>query len=297
MALGSRRHFFGIHSWTPYSRTDGNFYGIVKCLGGSALSLSGELVKLNGGSSKWPWAVEEGMMAAEMSVKVKEFPDFLVELFLGKAPTLNAAETGGSVTTLTNVKGTSCKSTTTGISAVGIKAGSEVDVKFGKYIVKVASATTVNVYCSSDADFAAGADLSYQDDTLKVTATALTITASAAVDIPSCGLTLTGGSGTIGMTTGDTASFTARPINTKSTDVVIGASLDTFPEFGSIVMGEKRENGELVEIDLYRCKGMGMPLPFEENKWVETEIKAEAFWDPTLNAVFGKRTIARSVNV
>ena len=71
MALSNPRIVFGVHSVSPYSRTTGEFYGILKVLGGSSLSLSGELLKLNGGSRKYPWAVEDGLITAEMTLKVK----------------------------------------------------------------------------------------------------------------------------------------------------------------------------------------------------------------------------------
>ena len=60
MALSAPRAFFGIHSITPYSRSDGTFYGTLKVLENSSLSLSGETIDLVGGSSKFPWGSEDG---------------------------------------------------------------------------------------------------------------------------------------------------------------------------------------------------------------------------------------------
>ncbi len=294
MALTAPRVLFGVHSVTPYSRVDGLFYGILKVLAGSQIALNGELMKLRGGSSKYPWAVEEGGISAEMSLKVKEFPDFLFELFLGVAPTATTAETSGNCSTLTNKKGTSAMSATTGIATATVKAADKLNLKFGKYVVKVASATTVDVYFSSDADISRGADGEYQSDTLKITATALTIVASTPTTIPNFGIELTGGSGTIGMTVGDTATFEVRPINDKGTSVIIGKNSDEFPEFGAIVMAAKRGNGEMMEIDLYRCKGIGLPLNFQENAFGETEIKMEAFYDSALDGVFKMRHVTPS---
>lgn len=284
MALSDPRVIFGVHSATPYSRTDGTPYGIAKVLGGSSFSLTGELVKLVGGSNRYNWAVEESTIEAEISLKTKSYEDFLFTLFLGKAPTANAAETTGSATTIANKKGTSVVAAT-GILTTSLKTGSSADLKFGKYVIVVASATTVNVYFSSDADIKRGADGTYQNDALKVTASALTVVQNAAVAVPNFGLELTGGAGTIGMTIGDTATFEVRPVNTKSMDVVIGAATDTFPEFGMIMMAKKRGNEELFEVDAYRCKGVGMPIGMEESAFGEAELKAAAFYDSTLDAV------------
>ena len=284
MALTDPRVVFGVDVFTPYSRTSGLPFGTVRVLGTSSVSLSGELVKLNGGSNRYPFAIEDGLITAELSLTVRELPDFLFELFLGKAPTANAAESGGSVTAIANKKGTSVVAST-GIASVGIKSGSEVDAKFSKYVVKAVSATTVDVFALSGTDFARGADKVFENDALKITASPLTITMSAAVEVPGFGIELTGDSGTIALVTDDTAEFTVRPINDKSIDVTFGAETDIFPEFGALIVAQKRSNGEMFEIDLFRVKGIGLPLGFEEKAWNESEITAEAFFDSAKGGV------------
>ncbi len=291
MALSQPRALFGIHSVSPYSRTDGLFYGTLKVLGGSSLSLSGELVELMGGSSKYAWAIEDAKIDAEMSLKIREYPDFVFELFLGKAPTSNSAEASGNASAVANKKGTSVMSATTGITS-SLTVGTAADLKFGKYVIKAASATTVDVYFSSDADLARGSNGTYQNDGLKITASALTVTASTPTAIPNFGLSINGGSGTIGMTSGDTATFEVRPVNSKSMTVTIGSSSDSvFPEFGAIVMGQKRGSGEMIEIDALRVKGVGLPLGFEENAFSESEIKAKCFYDAEQDALLKIRHV------
>ena len=291
MALSDPRSFYGIHSVAFYDRDSREYHGVLKVLGSSSLSLAGELVPLNGGSSKYPWHVEDGLITSELSLVFRSYEDFLFELFLGKAPTSNAAEAGGSSTALTNATGTTCFSATIGVATATVESGEEADVKFASYLIKVVSSTTVDVYASSDVDFARGDDVTYQDDLLKITASALTIATSTAVSVPNTGIELTGGSGTIAMTVGDTCVYSTRPINTESTDVVIGAASDTFPEFGAIVVGKKRGNGEMVEIDLFRCKAVGMPIGFEENAWSEASVTAQAFNDSARGGVFKMRHV------
>ncbi len=291
MALSTPRSFFGVHSVTPYSREDGTFKGTIKVLKGSSLSLTGEQVELSGGSSKYPWAVEASTISAEMSLKIAQFEDFLFELFLGKAPTAIATEASGNVSALANKKGTSVMSATTGIDSVEVLAGSEADLKFGRYVVKAVSADTVNVYFSSDADIGRGANGSYQDDSLKITASALTVTA-AGVNVPNFGIKLMGGSGTIALVTGDTATFEVRPSNKGGMNVRIGSSADSsFPEFGAIVMSSKRASGELMELDAFRCVASGMPLNFEQNAFAETEVKVKVLYDNEKDGIFDVRYI------
>jgi len=291
MALSDPRPVFGVHSVSPYNRTTGSFYGIVKVLAGSSLNLAGEQIELMGGSSKYSWAVEDGRIDAELSLKVREYPDFFIELFLGKAPTANSAESSGNLSTPANKKGTSIINATTGITAT-LTATTPADFKFGKYRIEYASATTVNVFFSSDADLARGSNGTYQSDLLKITATALTITSGGTTLIPSFGITLNGGSGAIAFTSGDTAEFEVRPINSKSMTVTIGSTSDsTFPEFGCIIMSQKRGNGEMWEIDALRVKGIGLPFGFEENAWSEAEVKAKCFYDSTQDAVLKIRHV------
>ena len=172
---------------------------------------------------------------------------------------------------------------------------SEANLKFGKYIAKVASATTIDLYLSSDLDITRGTNGEYQNDLLKVNASPITITGTGGNnDVAALGLRFVGGSGTVAMTAGDTASFEVQPANTKSMEVVIGGSTDTYPEFGAVVYGQKRSNGEMIEIDCYRCKAIGMPINFEQNAWSEAEVTAKVFYDSAKNGVMKIRHVSPS---
>jgi hypothetical protein len=293
MALSDPRILYGVHSFSPYSRTTGEYYGTCKVLKGSSLSLQGELVKLTGGSQKYPFAIEEGLITSELSLKVAQYEDFLIELFLGQAPTASSTDTSGTVSTITNKYGSTCVAST-GIASVSVKAAEKTDLKFTKFLVKVVSATTVDVYAGSDIDFNRGTDKEYVNDLLKITASPLTITQATAVEIPDFGLELTGGAGVIAMTAGHTATFEVKPLSTKSMEVTIGSASSTFPEFGALVVGKQRSNGEMVELDLFRCKAAGLPIGFEANAYSEAEIKAEVFYDSAKNGIFKMRHITPS---
>jgi hypothetical protein len=281
--LSLPRGIFGVHSVTPYSRVDGTPYGTLKVVQSAALNFSGQTVALRGGSNKGPWHTEEGDINAGLSLKVGEFPDFLFTLFQGLTPTENGADATGAVSALTNKKGTSVMNATTGIASALAIAGSEGDLKFTKYLVVVKTPTTVNVYGMSDADFQRGTAGVFALDDLSLVASNVTITASAASNITGFGFKLTGGSGTIGMTAGDTATFEVRPKNTANMSGVLGQSGAVFPEFGCILMAKKRGSGEMFEIDAYRCKGEGFPINLDENKFAIADIKVQLMYDAQLD--------------
>lgn len=291
MALSDPRLNFGVHSVTPYNRTTGVPYGILKVLGNSSLNLTGEQIDLFGGSARFAWDTGDGTITSEMSLAVKELPDFLFQLFLGKTPTVNSAEATGNVSTITNKNGTSVVSATVGIASVAATGSDEADLKFGRYTVVATGANTVDLYCMSDVDFARGTDAEFEDDTLSI-ASAITIPdTGGTVAVADFGLTFTGGSGTVAFTTGDTATFEVRPINTASTTVRVGGTADTFPYFGSVIMAQQKADGRMFEIDAFKCKSLGMPLNFQEKAFSEFEITVKVLYDSAKNGVFDMREV------
>lgn len=286
------RQFFGVHSFTPYSRTDGTFYGAMKVLKGSSFSFQAELVESMGGANRYPWAVEEGKITAELSLKFAQFDDFVFTLFMGKAPTSTGAETTGAVSTLTNVYGSSIKNASNGISGVAATSSDESDLKFGKYLLKATAAGVATLYLASDVDIGRGNNAAYTSDLLAIE----TITVSSTSHVSSLtGLTFTK-AGTPAFTTNDTAEFYVRPIaGSGGMTVDIGSIQDqSFPEFGALVYGQKRGTQELIEIEAFRCKAAGFPLNFEENAWAEAETKIKLFYDASKDKVFSIRFVTPS---
>lgn len=286
MARNNPRSIFGIHSFTPYNIATREPYGQLDVLGGSTLSFEGEVIDLMGGSSQWPYKQADGGITAEMTLTIREYADFLFEVFYGKKPTATTGETTGNITTAVNAKGTSVISATTGIDAVTAIASSESDLKMGKYLIKAVTATTVDIYALTDVDFGRGTAKVYEDDTLKITPSPLTITTGADTNVTGFGFKLEGGSGTIGMTIGDTATFDVRPVNSRASKVIIGGSSDTYPEFGALLTAQKLGSGETFMIDLYRCKAIGFPINFTEKEFSESEITAKISYDRERNGVF-----------
>ncbi len=295
MALGSPRILFGVHSISPYSRSTKLPYGILKVLGSANLALTSDLEQLFAGSNKYSWAAESKTVATDLTAKVKAYPGFLFSLFLGATVTDATADTAGATTTLTNAYGTSLVNATTGVASVSVLAASKANLKFGKYVAKVLTSTTLGIFLLSDIDIGRGTDGVYTDDTLQLTLSTITIaTASAETNVADLGIKFTGGSGTIGMTVGDTATFEVLPPSTASTQIVVGKSTDTFPNFGALLLTQKRATGEMFEIDAHNCVGGGLPMSMEEQAFSQPELKMACLYDSALDRVLSLRHITPS---
>lgn len=287
MSLSNPRIIYGVHQITPYNRTTGLPYGTALVLANSSIAFQGELNELFGGSSRFPWAVEESTITTDITIGVKSLENWMWEIFMGKAPThTTTPSANGAVSTLTNKKGTSVVDASTGIASVGLESGEQAELKFSKYVVVAVTATTVDVYAYTNVDFARGTAKEYQDDLLKITASPLTIPdTGGTVSLSDFGIEFTGGSGTVAMTADDTATFEVHPAFNETLEVSVGGSSDVFPEFGMIMVAQKRGNEELFEVDAYRVKGVGLPIGLAEKAFGESEITAKAFYDATENAV------------
>jgi hypothetical protein len=279
MGLSDPRIIYGIHSICPYSRTDGLPYGILKVLGGGSLNFTAESEDLFGGSNKYAWASEAKTISSEFSVTVKSMPDFLFELFLGAEVSTTAASTSGTCGTLANKKGTSVLQASTGIASVGLKSGETANVKSGIYLIKAVSATTVDVYALSDIDFARGTDVAFENDALKITSSPLTVTSGADTAIPNIGIEINGGSGTIALVSGDTAVFAVAAPHGGISEITIGKQSSTFPEHGQLLVAQKRSNGDIFEIEIYKAVGQGFPIALEETVFAVPEMTAKVLYD------------------
>lgn len=292
MARSQPRSIFGVNSVTPYSRSTGLPMGELRVVKSSSLSLAGELIDLLGGASKYPWASEDGAITAEMTLNVGELPDFMFQLFLGNAPTANSAEASGNISALTDKNGGSIVDGTNGIASVYLLSGSQANLKFGKYAIKAMSSNTFNVYLLSGIDSGRGTDVSVLTDDMCV-ASAVSFTASVA-SVPALGLAWAQ-VGTPAFTTNDTATFEVRPVNSASSTVRIGGLANqTFPEFGAIVYAQKRGNQEMMELDIFRCKAAGMPIPFEMGQFAAFEVKVKCLYDSEKDGIFDMRHVSPS---
>lgn len=292
MALSDPRIIYGVHSISPYSRTDGTPYGILKVIGSANLALNSDLEQLFAGSNKFAWAAENKTVSTELTAKVKAYPGFLFSLFLGATVTDAGVDTSGTVTAITNKLGSSIVAAT-GLASVAVLAASKASLKFGKYVIKATAATDFTIYLLSDIDITRGTDEAYNSDSLDVQAVTGVAT-GANSDVATLGLRFTGGASATAFVTGDTATFEVLPLSTKSTSIVVGKSTDTFPAFGALLLSQKRATGEMFEIDAHNCVGGGLPINFEENAFSQPELKMTCLYDMSLDRVFSIRHVLPS---
>jgi hypothetical protein len=290
MTLSAPQTVYGVHSLTLYNRTDWLPYGIMKVLGSLSFDLSGDFNDLNGGSSRYPWDSESGVISAGLTGTIKEIPNFAFEKFLGGTATANSAEAAGNVGTVTNQNGTSVVAAT-GLASAQALTGSEDDLKDGIYVIKAVGADSVDVYAMSDVDFDKGTDAVFEDNLLKITATPLTIATGGDVTVPNFGFELTGGAGTIALVTGDTAYVYIRKENSGSDLITIGQSTAVFPAFGVKMTSQKKGNGDTFLTQIFNAKAIGLPISLNEADWLNSDITIKALYDSTENAVARFRRI------
>ena len=284
MALSAPRTIYGIHSVTLFNRSNRLPFGMMKVLGSLSFDFSGDFNDLYGGSSKYAWDSESGVLNSTITLNVKQFEDFQYEKFLGASATANAAETSGNCGTLTNQYGTSVVAAT-GVVGLTVESGEEDELKDGLIVVKAVGAATVDCYYMSDVDMNTGTDKVFETDLLKITASPLTVTTGGTVSVPKFGVELTGGAGTIGMTIGDTAYCFIRKINDGSSIITIGSSSAEFSAFGLHVASQKKGSNDVHDLTAWNCKGIGMPQSFTEAEWMTADITMRALYDSAENAV------------
>lgn len=288
-------HIFSIHSLCAVNRTTGLPYAQpTENVGSLVISDVVEIVKQMGGPGGYPHAVGRGRSSAEITLKMKHFPSWLLQLAYGLAPTVNSTPSAtGSTANFLNKKGTSVKKADTGIASVTVKSGSEASVKFGKFAIKAASATTVHLYILSTVDLNRGTPLVIQDSEGRITASPLTIPdTGGTVEVPGTGLELTGGSGTVAMVTGDTAVFESYPKFSQTIEADAGKPTAELFEFGLVVVGEKVGTpGVMTEVEIFRAVCGGMPLSFNEKAFDEPELKLALLYDQDQGKAFRERIV------
>jgi hypothetical protein len=293
-AYPTNRQSFGIHSVGAVNRSTGLPYGMLAIVGDASISLTASSVDNRGGPSLFPWATEITEVDSNASFNLKSWPDWVYTVFFGASVSITSASAStGTISGLVNYVNTSVFDASTGVATATLKSGEAANLKFGHYIVVAASATTVNVYTPSNFDFTRGTDLFHDDDTLKITTSALTITASTAVEVPGTGIELTGGSGVIGMTAGDVAYFEVAPPHNGISDITIGQSGIVFPEHELWLFGKKRASGECMSIRCYKAQAVsGGTIPLSQSDFAATDINVKLLVDSTYNSVCKVRYLA-----
>lgn len=294
MAFTNPRQVFSIHAIVPIRRSTDLPFGIIRVALGGEISLDGELIDSFGGSNRFPFASELADIESEFTFSTEEYPDFMFEIFLGATVTETAAEASGNASSIADVVGTSVADGTTGVAS--IQVDTPADLKFGHYVIKATGAASVAIFAHSNIDATKGTNLAFIDDDMKVTDSDLTVpNTGGTVAVPSLGISLVGGSGTIALITDDTASFDIRPIHTGRSRIVVGALGTAFPEFAARMAGAKRNTGEIFELHAPRAIGSGMPVGFTRSEFAAPELTMKLLQDSVKNFVFEIEAIVGEV--
>jgi hydrogenase maturation factor len=282
MSLAQPRTIFGIHSFTAFRRTNGLPYGMARVLSGSTFKLEGDIIELKGGSNRFSWAIEDGDVAAQMDFSMQEYPDWVFEVFGGKAPTTGSVEASGNVSAIVDKNGTTVVGATGLLATVTVSTAA--DLKTGKYVIKATGAAAFSLYALSNVDFGRGTDVDFTDDTLLV-ATVTGVGSGSTHAISGHGITFTAGASAGAMTTGDTATFDVRAVNTVNRVVKLGGLADVFPEFSAVAYAQKSGNGQVLELQIYKMKAIGMGLGAERKAFGQSEYSAKAAYDSVEDAI------------
>lgn len=281
---------FGVHSLTAYKINDGMPYGPqLRVLQGSTFNLEGQTIELFGGSNKFSWALEEGDTNASLEFSVSEYPNWLFEVFGGRAPTQGAAEVSGNVSDAVNKNGTSVVAATGLLTAVTTTTAA--NLKFGKYVIRATAADAFKVYGYSDADFGRGASLDFTDDSMELAEFTGVVGSGSTHAIAALGITFTTGASATDLVVGDTATFEIRPVNTFNRSVKIGGIADILPEFSAVLYLQKTARGKVTEATIYRLKGSGLSIGAERKAFGQNDYSALAAYDSEENAIFELREV------
>ncbi len=272
------RYTFGVKAGIFYDIDTFAPLGIFRVIRSAEYTKEVEAMPLTGGHRNGAWAIEQGEITHSLVMTIAELPNFLLtQLNQGEATDYTGEDTSGSVGTIANKDGTSVVDATTGIASVALISGSGAKLPVGKVVVKATSATQVSVYALGDV--ASGA-IPVTDE-LPLLASGVTIANSGAtVDLADYGLRFTSGSGTIAMTTGDTAYFETRPANSKTTKISMADSNSEVKYVGVILVYPKNaaKKQRIVEFFKVGFAG-GLPLSANTREFSELEITATPLLD------------------
>lgn len=268
---------FGAHNVTIYNPETGQpyKYGMLKVMGDVAWSNNIENVPLNGGSNPYAWEVGNGAASSEVTFTVRQFEPSMEQYMGGAVFTETAASTNGTISTPVNMEGTSVVNASTGIASLTLEDVD--DLKAGDYIIKATAASTVSIYATTDIDFNRGTDIEFEDKETLLVKSGITVSGTGGTtDVAEIGVTITGGSGSVSLTTNDTAGFSVATPHDKIYDFQYGVNGE-YPEYvGLVFVSDKQPNGSYDRLVLPKVKCNGLNFALAEKNYAETEITGVA---------------------
>lgn len=173
-------------------------------------------------------------------------------------------------------------SATTGATPVLIPADA-ANLKYGQYTATAKTASTLTVYMTTDITRNEGEDVTVIDSLLIADDVAVTTGVITSTGLSDYGFGMTGGSGTIGMTVGDSFTFFVRPAQAGYRHDVGGTS----SEYATVsaVAYPKKKNSiyRAVILHKFQLKPIAIEVGKEYSKYT---ISATLQYDSTKDAVF-----------
>ena len=273
------------------NRSTGQPYGMIATVGDASINVEASSVDLRGGSVLAARATEQTEVDYNATYNARSWPDWMFTVNFGATvSTIAASATLGTISALVNYINTSVFDATTGITTATLKSNEEDSLKFDHYIVVATGAAAVDVYTTSNFDFTRGDDLFFDDDTLKITTTPLTIVTGSAVEVPGSGIELTGGSGTIALVAGDVAVFEVAPPHNGISDIQMGALGTLPPEHELWFFGKKRASGESMSVRCFKAQVVsGGSIPLSLSDFAATDFTVKLLFDDDFGRVFDIR--------
>lgn len=272
----AKKYIFGIKHAIIYDRITFIPKGIFEVIGGANFTREIEKLLLEGGHNNSPYAVEAGTPSNEISMTLREYPNFAFEEFDNAIISGNETEGAtGFVDSIANKKGTSVFDATTGIASIAAKTGSEDKIPFGRLIFVAVTTTTIDVYLDGDK---VDGQIPILSDLPKI-ASGITIPGTGGtVDIANYGITITGGSGSIALVVDDTAYAKTRPENTK-VDIIKVKEDSAVEYFGLVLTLPKNSEKEQIIIRFPKIAVSGMSFNATSREFSEYEQVMTPLYD------------------
>lgn len=297
MGLIKARTQYGIHSATFINRTTKVPYGTVKVLSSYAPAFTRESAELYGGSNPNAVDSEDGIIDNSLTLTLRELKPWIFEIagytVAGYTNgTGYVAEAEGKLDNYVDQIGSSFSNIVTGV-VPSLTASDEEDLKDGMYFMKYKSATTFDLFCSTDVNFDNGTDVEFDNDWLLIAAD-IDCSSTPVVDAD-LGITFTSGSGILALVEGDVATFEVRSVNLGYSDYTLDSN-PTPKEFGLYLASQKKSNGEF-SLDYYpRAKFNAVPAGMTTQEWLEAELAVKVLFDTALQFSVRRRDIVKSLS-
>ena len=276
MAIEKVRDFFGIKYVIPYNLTTFKPLAVLRAVGEISYTNNVDSIDLLGGHNDAPLDTEYGQPVPELTGTLREYPAELFQIMETSTVTENSAEASGYVSSPTNHQGTSVFDASNGISAVSLNSSTTANLKLGQLVFVATAAQTVDVHLNGLGD-------SFLDINGQYVAS-VDCSSAGTVDIDDLGIRIVV-TGTAAFTTGDTMSVETRPVNTGSTEILVGSGT-TPSNFGVRCIFPRKTDGVLHFIDIFNVSARGMSWSGVSREFSEFEIN----WKPQVrssdNAVY-----------